>query len=586
MGLERIAAVMQGVHDNYDTDLLRALIAASAEASKTAPDGQHAVAHRVIADHLRAVSFLIADGVLPSNEGRGYVLRRIMRRAMRHAHIMGATEPILWSLVATLVREMGAAFPELVRAEALITETLRIEEARFKETLGRGLKLLDEETGKLGSGEALPGEAAFRLYDTFGFPLDLTEDILRGRGRGVDTEGFEVAMAHQRAQARAAWAGSGETAEAEIWLDIRERLGPTEFLGYSTMVAEGQIVSLVAGGQAVEGAEAGAEVEVLTNQTPFYGESGGQVGDTGAMFSAAGARLAVRATAKRAGDLIVHRAEITDGPITLGDVVELRVDAERRDALRGHHSATHLLHEALRRRLGDHVTQKGSMVAPDRLRFDISHPKAVTAEDLAHIEAEINACIRANSPVVTRLMTRDEAVAEGATALFGEKYGDEVRVVAMGGRADEPFSIELCGGTHVVRTGDIGAFKLVSESALAAGVRRIEAVAGAAAQALAADHEALLRKAAAVLKTAPADLLERIEGLLEDRKRLDRELSEARRQLASGGGAGTGAAAREIAGVKVDLRKLEGVPAKELKSMADDLKKQIGSGVVRHRRHR
>jgi len=588
MGLERIAAVLQGSHDNYDTDLLRAIIEASAEASGAAPDGAHGVSHRVIADHLRASSFLIADGVLPSNEGRGYVLRRIMRRAMRHVHRLAVGEPMLWRLVPTLVREMGQHFGELRRAEALITETLKLEEARFNRTLDRGMKLLDEETGKLGEGGTLAGEVAFKLYDTYGFPLDLTQDVLRGQGRGVDQAGFDSAMARQRAAARKSWVGSGEAVTETLWYELRERHGATEFLGYESEAGEGQVQAIVVDGQVVEAAGAGQALQLLVNQTPFYGESGGQMGDSGIAFSAGGAEVRVDDTQKHLGDLHVHIGELVKGRLEAGDAVELRVDGERRAGLRAHHSATHLLHEALRRRLGDHATQKGSLVAPDRLRFDISHPAALGGEDIALVEALVNARIRENAATTTLYMTPDEAVDAGALALFGEKYGEEVRVVSMGG-ADEvkgrdeegqvrAFSTELCGGTHVRRTGDIGFFKITGESALAAGVRRIEAVAGAAAVDFVRRQDDVLGQAAAALKAAPADLAARVDALLEDRKRLERELTGLRHKLATGGG--EGAEAREVGGVKFVSRLLSDVPPRDLKPMADALKTRVGSGVV------
>ena len=580
MGLERIAAVLQGVHDNYDIDLFKALIAASAEAARTPANGPHAVSHRVIADHLRASAFLIADGVLPSNEGRGYVLRRIMRRAMRHAHIMGCTEPLMHRLVPALVHEMGDAFAELGRAQPLITETLRLEETRFKEMLSRGLKLLEEEETRLAKGAPLPGETAFKLYDTFGFPMDLTADVLRSRGRGVDEAGFNAAMERQRAEARKNWAGSGEAAEEAIWFALREKLGATEFLGYTTEVAEGKIVALLADGKEAQSASAGTKVALIANQTPFYGESGGQVGDAGVMFTAGGTEIAIADTQKHR-DLFVHNGTVTKGKIALGDIVEMRVDGERRAGLRAHHSATHLLHEALRRALGSHVTQKGSLVAPDRLRFDISHPKPLTADEIAKVEHAVNERIRRNAEVTTRLMTPEAAIQEGAMALFGEKYGDEVRVVAMGGDGGERFSVELCGGTHARRTGDLGLFKIVRDEALAAGVRRIEAVAGAAAEHRVAERDALLRDAALALRAAPEDLPARVNALVDERKKLERELSDLRRKLATGGGAASDQPlAREIAGVKFAGRKVDGVPAKELKPMADDLKNKIGSGVV------
>jgi alanyl-tRNA synthetase len=584
MGIERIAAVMQGKHDNYDTDTLRSLVLASAEASKVAADGPQAVSHRVIADHLRASSFLIADGVLPSKEGRGYVLRRIMRRAMRHAHIIGCQEPLMWRLVPSLIRQMGAAYPELGRAEALITETLKLEETNFKQTLERGLKLLDEEDAKLKPGEHFSGDVAFKLYDTFGFPLDLTQDVLRSRERQVAVDAFNAAMERQREDARKSWVGSGEAATGQLWLELREKLGGTEFLGYETHVAEGQIVALVVDGKEVETAMTGTEAAIVTNQTPFYGESGGQQGDTGTLFSVGGGQFAVRDTQKHAGDLFVHIGTVTGGAFKRGDVVELRIDDERRTRLRANHSVTHLLHEALRRRLGEHVTQKGSQVAPDRLRFDFAQPRALTDEDVQIVEGEVNKRIRENAEVTTRLMTPDQAIEQGAMALFGEKYGDEVRVVSMGeDHEDEhahPFSVELCGGTHVRRTGDIGFFKIISEGAVASGVRRIEAVTGPAAEEYVGREEGLLQEAANVLRTSAAELPARLAALLEERKKLERELSDARRAAATGGGGGQQAAAKEIAGVKFAGRALEGVPAKELKSLADDLKKEVGSGIV------
>jgi len=580
MGLERISAVMQGVHDNYDIDTLRALVEASAGAAGVDPDGEHRVSNRVIADHLRATSFLIADGVLPSNEGRGYVLRRIMRRAMRHAHMMGGTDPMLHRLVGALVSEMGQAFPELARAEALITETLELEETRFKRTLDRGLGLLTDETEKLGEGEALPGDVAFRLYDTYGFPLDLTQDVLRGQGRIVDVTGFNSAMAQQKEEARKAWAGSGEAADETIWFDLYERHGATEFLGYGAETAEGQIVAILKDGEEIEMAADGDAVSVLVNQTPFYAESGGQVGDTGLLSATGGAQLLVSDTRKKVG-LHVHVGTVAGGSIATGDAVELSVDHDRRSALRSHHSATHLLHAALREHLGEHVTQKGSMVAPDRLRFDVSHPKAIAVDELRAAAADVNREIARNGEVSTRLMTPDDAIAAGAMALFGEKYGDEVRVVTMGGGDNAPYSVELCGGTHVARTGDIGPFRIVSESAVAAGVRRIEAVAGMAALDLMEQNERLLSRAAGALNVAPAQLPDRISAMLEERKRLETELSDLRRKMATGGGASEAdGGQKEIGGVKFIRRELDGVPPRELKSLADDLKKQVGSGVV------
>ena len=583
MGLERLAAVLQSKHNNYDIDLMRRLIEASAAASGVETDGDHLASHRVIADHLRASSFLIADGVLPSNEGRGYVLRRIMRRAMRHAHIMGCEEPLLWKLVPSLVDEMGKAFPEVDRAKSLVAETLKLEETRFKETLGRGLRLLEEETSKLGDGEALDGEIAFRLYDTFGFPLDLTEDVLRGQGRPVDIAGFDTAMERQRAEARKSWTGSGSAADENVWFDIRERAGATEFLGYTTESAEGAIVALIVDNSEADSAVEGAEIELVANQTPYYGESGGQQGDTG-IIRADAFEIEITDTLKKLGDLHIHLGKVTRGGVSVGDMAVFNVDHARRASLRAHHSATHLLHEAMRRRLGDHVTQKGSMVAPERLRFDVSHPKAIEADELRDIEREVNARIRLNSPVDTRLMTPDEAIENGAMALFGEKYGDEVRVVTMGGGADR-FSVELCGGTHVHRTGDIGFFHIVAESAVASGVRRIEALAGATADAYAVNREELLVRTAQELKTTAEDVPSRVAGLLDERKKLEREISDLRRKLATGGGGANSTMAgggefTDIAGLKYAPRVLEGIPARELKAMADEIKRQIGSGVT------
>lgn len=581
MGLERLAAVLQGQHDNYDVDLLRALIEASAHESGTDPDGPYKVSHRVVADHLRSSCFLIADGVLPSNEGRGYVLRRIMRRAMRHAHLMGCADPLLWRLFPALVKQMGDAYPELGRAGALITETLKLEETRFKATLDKGLKLLDDEVTRLVPGAKLAGEVAFKLYDTYGFPIDLTEDALKAKGIGVDTDGFAAAMERQRAEARKAWTGSGEAATESLWFEIKDKVGATEFLGYDATEAEGKIVALVEGGKAVDAVHPGHEVLVVANQTPFYGESGGQMGDTGVISVAGGkARVLIKDTQKKLGDLVVHVGTVEGGPVAVGEDAHFVVDEDRRDATRGHHSATHLLHQALRDALGEHVTQKGSQVGPDRLRFDFAHPKAMTAEEIRVVEDRVNRQIRKNREVVTKLMTPDDAIEAGAMALFGEKYGEEVRVVSMGGddSRPNPFSVELCGGTHVRRVGDIGGFKIVSESAVASGVRRVEAVTGPAFLAWANEQEELVARAANALKAAPAELPARIAQLVEERRKLERELSDTRKQLATGGG--QGAATTQVAGITYAGRVLDGVPAKDLKGMADEIKKQIGSGVV------
>jgi alanyl-tRNA synthetase len=580
MGLERIAAILQGKHDNYDIDTFVALIHASAEATGVpADDPQFRASHRVVADHLRSSSFLIADGVLPSNEGRGYVLRRIMRRAMRHLHMMGARDPVFYKLVPALVRQMGVAYPELGRAETLIAETLRMEETRFKAMLDRGLWLLSEETSHLGEGGILPGEVAFKLYDTYGFPLDLTQDALREQGRGVDVAGFEAAMAEQRVRARAAWAGSGDAATEKQFYELRDSVGATEFLGYSTESAEAEIRAILQDGAPADHAPAGSEVAILLNQTPFYAESGGQVGDTGTITGPGGLRIAVTDTQKKLGELFVHYGRVEAGEARVGLPVVAEVSHARRTRIRAHHSATHLLHEALRRRLGTHVQQKGSLNAPDRLRFDISHPKPVTAEELAIVESEVNTRIRENAEVTTRLMTPEAAVAEGAMALFGEKYGDEVRVVAMGEGDDTrpAYSIELCGGTHVRRTGDIGLFRISAESAVSAGIRRIEAVTGEAAEALIAANDRRLMEVAGVLRTSPAEVPERVAALVEDRKRLERTVTDLQKKLATGGGT---EAVEEIGGIKLSARNVGDVPARDLKSLAEAVGKQLESGIV------
>ncbi|QEU08116.1 alanine--tRNA ligase [Paracoccus yeei] len=583
MGLERIGALLQGKHDNYDTDLMRSLIEASAHATSADPDGPGKVHHRVIADHLRSTSFLIADGVMPSNEGRGYVLRRIMRRAMRHAHMLGAKDPVMHRLVPALVRQMGAAYPELGRAQPLIEETLRLEETRFKQTLDRGLRLLDDELSRLPEGADLPGEAAFKLYDTYGFPLDLTQDALREKGRSVDTAGFDAAMAEQKAKARAAWAGSGETKDAAIWFDLAEQHGATEFLGYDTEEAEGQILALVQDGAAVETASEGQPVQIVVNQTPFYGESGGQVGDTGLIKTETGA---ARVTdTKKANGVFIHVAEVTLGTISRGQGAQLSVDHDRRSAIRANHSATHLLHEALRRALGDHVAQRGSLNAPDRLRFDFSHGKALTPEEIARVEREVNDFIRQNSPVETRIMTPDDARALGAQALFGEKYGDEVRVVSMGeldgsgkGNEGRTYSLELCGGTHVGRTGDIGMFALTTETASAAGIRRIEALTGQAAMDELRRVDAELSEIAGILKAQSGDVVNKVRALAEERKALANEVAQLKRQLAMGGGAED--APKEINGIKLIARRVDGVSGKELGPLVDEMKARLGSGAV------
>ncbi|MEO1952528.1 alanine--tRNA ligase [Thioclava sp.] len=583
MGLERIGALLQGKHDNYDTDLMRHLIEASANATDGAPDGPGNVHHRVIADHLRSTSFLIADGVMPSADGRGYVLRRIMRRAMRHAHLLGAKDPVMHRLVPSLIREMGAAYPELGRAQALIEETLLGEETRFKTTLDRGLKLLDEALVDLPEGERLPGETAFKLYDTFGFPLDLTQDALRERAREVDTEGFDAAMEEQKAKARASWSGTGEAANAAIWFDLSEKLGATEFLGYDTETAEGQITALVNDGAEI--GKATAEVQIVVNQTPFYAESGGQVGDRGWIVTETG-KAEVTDTKKVAG-VFIHFARVTEGEIAKGQGAKLEVDHARRSAIRANHSATHLLHEALRRTLGDHVAQRGSLNAEDRLRFDFSHNKALSAEEVAKIEREVNEFIRQNTQVDTRIMTPDDARDLGAQALFGEKYGDEVRVVSMGelansgkGTNGNVYSLELCGGTHVKRTGDIGTFVLTGESASSSGVRRIEALTGDIAMAELRRRDKLLGEIEGLVKTSEADLLGRLQAILDERKAQANEIAQLRRELAMGGGASGGPDISEINGLKFVPQVVSGVTGKDLPGIVDELKENVGSGVI------
>ncbi|MEO8244836.1 MAG: alanine--tRNA ligase [bacterium] len=584
MGLERIGALLQGKHDNYDTDLMRSLIEASAHATSSDPDGPGKVHHRVIADHLRSTSFLIADGVMPSNEGRGYVLRRIMRRAMRHAHMLGAGDPVMHKLVPALVRQMGGAYPELTRAQSLIEETLRLEETRFRTTLDRGLKLLDDELARLPAGAELPGAAAFKLYDTYGFPLDLTQDALREQGKAVDVTGFEAAMDEQRRKARAAWVGTGEAKDAKIWYDLAEAHGVTEFLGYDTETAEGQINAMVRDGAEVGDAATGSTVQIVVNQTPFYGESGGQVGDTGLIRTQTG--MAEITDTKKSAGVFLHMANVVEGTILKGQAAKLEVTHGRRSQIRANHSATHLLHEALRRALGDHVAQRGSLNAPDRLRFDFSHGQAMSAAELAQVEAEVNEFVRQNSPVDTRIMTPDDARAIGAQALFGEKYGDEVRVVSMGtldgsgkGADGATYSLELCGGTHVARTGDIGAFVSLGESASSAGVRRFEALTGQAALDHLRAQDARLADVAAVLKASPAEVVDRVKALADERRALLNEVAQLRREVAMGGKAG-GPEIREVGGVKLIAQVLTGVSGKDLPTLIDEMKLKLGSGAV------
>ena len=589
MGLERIAAVLQGTHDNYETDLFRALIAASEEETEVQATGEHKASHRIIADHLRASSFLISDGVLPSNEGRGYVLRRIMRRAMRHAHLLGAREPLMYKLVPALVRQMGDTYAELTRAQALISETLLLEETRFRKTLERGLVLLDEASEGLGTGDKLDGDVAFRLYDTYGFPLDLTEDVLKNRGIEVDTDVFETSMEAQRAEARKAWKGSGETATDEIWFDIRERLGASEFLGYETESAEGVVSLLVTADAETDSLSEGDEGYIIVNQTPFYGESGGQVGDQGVIRGNAGAVFRVSDTLKKLGDLFVHVGKVEAGKFTVGEAVLLEVDHDRRLRTRSNHSATHLLHEGLRQILGTHVAQKGSLVSADRLRFDFSHPKPMTVDEVAKVQDLANVVVAQNVQVETRVMAIDDAMESGAMALFGEKYGDEVRVVSMGnapegGAGNRAWSVELCGGTHVERTGDIGLVYVVSESGIAGGVRRIEAMTGEGARAYLAQQDERVRQTAAVLRSKPEEIVDRVQALVDERRQLERQLAEARKQIALGGDGGAangdGASAKTIGDVQVISRLVQGLNPKDLRGLVDDGKQKIGSGIV------
>jgi alanyl-tRNA synthetase len=581
MGLERIAAVMQGVHDNYDTDTFKTLIEASSTLTRSDPVGEMKASHRVIADHLRASGFLIADGVLPSNEGRGYVLRRIMRRAMRHAHLLGARDPLMHRLVSSLVAEMGAAYPELVRAQPLVEATLLQEETQFRRTLDKGLRLLDEATTGMSSGETLPGDVAFKLYDTYGFPYDLTEDALRSQGFGVDRAGFDEGMAKQKAMARAAWKGSGETASSEVWFDIADELGGTEFTGYTANEGEAQVVAIVKDGARVDTASTGDSVAILTNQTPFYAESGGQNGDAGTITGEAGLQISVTDTAKPLGRLHAHQATINAGQVKVGDVVKLAIDAARRDRIRANHSATHLLHAALRNRLGEHVTQKGSMVADDRLRFDFSHNSALSPAEIADIEAEVNAEVRGNQAVSTRLMSPDDAVAAGALALFGEKYGDEVRVLTMGPKADNrAYSVELCGGTHVSALGDIALFKIVSEGAVASGVRRVEAMTGEAARLWLTDREDRLKEVASQLRTAPEDVPIRVASLAETVRKLEKDLAEAKKALALGGGGVAAAEPEDVNGVTFLGQSFDGLDPKDLRGLASDARGKLGSGIA------
>ena len=581
MGLERVAAVLQGVHDNYDVDLFQAIIAASRDLVGGVGGASNSPSHRVIADHLRSTSFLIADGVTPSNEGRGYVLRRIMRRAMRHAHLLGAVEPLMHRLAPTLVSQMGEAYPELKRAEAAIVDTLRQEEERFRRTLGRGMGLLDDATANLHEGDVLSGETAFKLYDTYGFPLDLTQDAVRAKGLMVNLAEFDAAMARQRDMAREAWTGSGQAAAAGEWFAIRERLGPTDFTGYEDVEITAEVLVLMEDGREVDGALTGAKLQVLFDRTPFYAESGGQAGDQGDV-EWAGGRGRVSDVQKLAGDLHVHNLEIVEGALKSGQRLRLMVDPERRTATRANHSAAHLLHAALRNVLGAHVTQKGQMVDGERMRFDFSHGQPVTPGEIDRIEAEVNAVIRQNRATETQLMAPQEAMAAGAMALFGEKYGETVRVLSLGQAlgGEGAYSVELCGGTHVGRTGDIALIKIVQEQGIAAGVRRIEALTGEAARRWLLDQAAVARALADQFKIPVSEVGARVEALEAQRRKLEKDLGEAKRQLAMGGGGGAVAGPEDVGGLLFLARVVDGVGGKDLRPIAEAFRKQVPDGVI------
>jgi alanyl-tRNA synthetase len=579
MGLERIAAVLQGVHGNYEIDLFQTLMESTADILKAKISPDNSPSFKVIADHLRSSSFLMADGVSPSNEGRGYVLRRIMRRAMRHAHMLGAKDPLLWQLVDPLVSSMGTTYPELERAKPLIEETLRLEEERFQVTLGRGLKLLDQEVSSLQSDQKFPGDVAFKLYDTYGFPLDLTQDILRNKGIKVDVSAFDASMEIQKEKARAAWSGSGDGSVDNVWFDLLEKHGSTEFLGYTTEKADGQVLALVVDGNAVEQLKTGQVGFVLMNQTPFYGESGGQVGDHGLMTGEKDLRLQVTDVLKKLDGLYVHKVKVLSGTLKKSANLQMQVDHDRRAALRGHHSATHLLHAALRKILGPSLTQKGSLVLPDRLRFDFNCPKALSKEVLLQVTQEVNKQIRLNTPVTTHIMSQEEAINKGAMALFGEKYDEEVRVVSMGVDGDKSYSTELCGGTHVTQTGDIGFFKIMSEGSVSAGVRRIEALTGMAAESYVETCENVLLSVADLLKTTPAKMQERVESLLDEKKKLERDLANAKQNLLKGSSSGD-QDIETIKGVSVYIKELQDVHPKDMRPMVDQLKQTLKSGII------
>ncbi len=577
MGLERMSAILQGVHSNFEIDIFQNLIGAIANLANSDPNGPLKASHNVIADHLRAMSFLIADGVLPSNEGRGYVLRRIMRRAMRHVHLLGVNEPMMYKLLPALQKEMGEAYPELYRAEALITETLKTEESRFIKTMEKGLKLLDEETANLSKGDKLSGETAFKLYDTYGFPLDLTQDALKNKGIDVDTKGFDEAMERQKAEARKNWAGSGDAGTEKIWFECQDKLGATEFLGYNTLKTEAEITGLVQDGKSVDEVTSG-EFYLLSNQTPFYGECGGQVGDIGVIKNK-DFEAEVTDTKRKLNDLFVHICKLKSGTVKVHSFASFEVDEKNRNDIRANHSVTHLVHKALRTILGEHVTQKGSRVAADGMRFDISHPRQITAEELQMAEDMVNDAIRHDYQVVTRIMTPDEAVKCGAMALFGEKYGDEVRVVSM---EDENgvYSMELCGGTHVFNTGNIGYFNIVSESAVAAGVRRIECVTGHGAEKYVQSLENKLRHLGTMLKSNINDIEQRIQNLMEEKKKLEADIFNLKKSFVSNKTADNKEKIAQVGGINFVAKIVDNIPAKELKAFVDEIKEQIKSGII------
>ena len=589
MGLERVAALLQGSHDNYETDHFKKLIQSISEAVNKKPDNSNISSFRVIADHLRASSFLMAEGVLPSNEGRGYVLRRIMRRGMRHSHLLGAKEPIFFSVFKTLQEEMSDNYPELDRAQSLIKETLKMEEEKFLILLDRGIKILNEEIAKID--KVLPGEVAFKLYDTYGFPLDLTEDILKNKSMKIDYEKFQSLMKESKNLAKKNWKGSGDSSVDEIWFEIKDRLGATDFLGYETNKVEGVVLSLLKNNKEVEQLKENDEGTIITNQTPFYGESGGQVGDTGKIFSG-NFKFEVYDVQKKLGDLFVHYGKVKSGNIKLNDAVELKINIERRDNIRAYHSATHLLHESLRRVLGTHVTQKGSLVEADRLRFDFSHMKPVSSEEIEKIEEYVNSMVEKKTDVKTRIMTPKKAVNNGALALFGEKYGDEVRVLSMGDESEKYFSTELCGGTHVKNTGNIGKFKIINQSSIAAGVRRVEALRDKQLQSYLKNKDKKSGEFKAKNEQIINDLIEKIKALKEkpylnkekNQSDIIKELNKQYEKLLVNSiledKSKNIISDISINNIKVRFQKIKELPFKDLRSLIDSGKKELSNGVV------